>query len=165
MNKGWNERCVPSPQGLDVALTVLARQSKKKKSIPVWYLNCLLESPEGGKQLEGIMIGDIDRDWQEQPCVPSCCSVKVPPKECSVSLSRSGPPGQVASCQTAINLFFNSTFSLASPLGLLHKQGNRGEPLCDYYHRKKCGEWNRKENSSHGGGGRIISGLREGLYK
>lgn len=45
--------------------------------------------------------------------------------------------GQVACCQPAVNQLLNLTFSLASPLGSLHKQGKQGASLCVCYHRKK----------------------------
>lgn len=76
------------------------------------------------------------------------------------------PPGRVAGCQAAVNLLFNFTFSLASPLGLPHKQGKQEGPLWDDYRPMKPRACHgRDPGSGVGARGRLMAGFRESPYK
>lgn len=133
MSEVLNESYACSLQGLEWTQTIVTRQFNNKTSIQVWYLNWLPELPGRRQKLPkgitGEKLTEIDRRtllcqlWLHQSTAERMWGSHPP---CS------GLPGQMASCQTAINLFFNLTFSLASPLGLLHKQGNQEKPSCDY---------------------------------
>lgn len=110
----------------------------KEKSLSLFDISIVCWNPlEGDKAAGGITMTDSDRDDKGSIAFLTPAASRCLRRKQGLHLSCSAPPGQVAGCQAAINLFFNLTFSPASPLGWLHKQGKHGEPHCDYYDRKK----------------------------
>lgn len=148
-----NKRICILPQGQDVAPIILAKQPRKT-SVPVWYLNCLLESSGRRWSCQRDSPWEILTGTQKRSIAfltPAASKYLQRMQGLHLALRATRASGQVP---TAMNQFFNLTFSLGLTTGIAAQTRKQEEPLCDYYHRKKFRGWNRKDNSNSGGRGK-----------